>query len=344
MFDGLNVGKRNVTLNLKHPEAVELVRRLVVEWADAVAENFAPRAMRGFGLDYDALAANKPDLVMVSACLNGQTGPHRDYPGFGGQGSALAGYNLLTGWPDREPVGPHGTITDSLAPRFVATALAAGLLYRRRTGRGVYLDVSQVEAAIYTLAPWLLDYAVDDVIRLRDRERRRRRGAARRVPVRRRRRRRRPLGRDRLPRRRRVGRRSRASSASTIRRSAPSPPAPRARTMSKRSYGRGRRTGPAARSPTRLQAAGLEAVPVEDFGDLHEDPQLARRGHFVPHEHPVPRRRASTSATASGSPARESGYDRAGPTLGQDNDWVLGDLLGLDADAIAALRASGAVE
>ena len=45
--------------------------------------------------------------------MNGQTGPHRDYPGFGGQGSALAGFNYLTGWPDREPVGPFGTITDS---------------------------------------------------------------------------------------------------------------------------------------------------------------------------------------------------------------------------------------
>ncbi|MEP6626039.1 MAG: CoA transferase, partial [Acidimicrobiia bacterium] len=107
MFDGLNPAKRDVLFNLKHPKAVELVRRLVVEWADAVAENFAPRAMRGFGLDYDALVASKPDLVMVSACLNGQTGPHRDYPGFGGQGSALAGYNFLTGWPDREPVGPY---------------------------------------------------------------------------------------------------------------------------------------------------------------------------------------------------------------------------------------------
>ena len=57
-------------------------------FAYAVAENYAPRAMRGFGLDYDSLARLKPDLVMVSACLNGQTGPHRDYPGFGGQGSA----------------------------------------------------------------------------------------------------------------------------------------------------------------------------------------------------------------------------------------------------------------
>ena len=168
LYDGLNVAKRNLTLNLKQPAAVELVRRLVVEWADAVAENFAPRAMKAFGLDYDTLVALRPDLVMVSTCLNGQTGPHKDYPGFGGQGSALAGYNALTGWPDREPCGPFGTITDSLAPRYVAAALASGLHYRRRTGRGVYLDVSQVESASWSLAPWLLDYEVDGDLRLRD--------------------------------------------------------------------------------------------------------------------------------------------------------------------------------
>ena len=104
MFDALNVGKLSVTLNLKHPEGVALAKRLV-QWADAVAENFAPRAMRSFGLDYASMVVEKPDLVMVSSCLQGQTGPHKDYPGFGGQGSALGGYNLLTGWPDREPVG-----------------------------------------------------------------------------------------------------------------------------------------------------------------------------------------------------------------------------------------------
>ncbi len=168
MYDGLNVGKRNLALNLKQPDAVALVKRLVIEWADAVAENYAPKAMKGFGLDYDVLSGIKPELVMISACLNGQTGPHKDYPGFGGQGSALGGYNALTGWPDREPIGPYGTITDSLAPRYVAAALAAGLLYQRRTGKGVYLDVAQVETAHWSLSPWLLDYEIDDVIRLRD--------------------------------------------------------------------------------------------------------------------------------------------------------------------------------
>src|SRR5262249_58178117 len=112
-----------------------------------------------------ALAALRPDLVMMSSCLNGQTGPHRDYPGFGGQGSALGGYNALTGWPDREPVGPYGTITDSLAPRFVAAALAAGLLYRRRTGKGVYLDISQVESANCSLSPSLLHSQVHPISR-----------------------------------------------------------------------------------------------------------------------------------------------------------------------------------
>src|ERR1700691_2160136 len=166
MFDTLNVGKFGLTLNLKHPEGVGLARRLI-DWADAVAENFAPRAMRGFGLDYASLAADKPDLVMISSCLQGQTGPQKDYPGFGGQGSALGGYNTLTGWPDREPIGPYGTITDSLAPRFVATALAAGLLYKRRTGKGVYLDVSQAESAVYSLSPWIADFSANNNIRIR---------------------------------------------------------------------------------------------------------------------------------------------------------------------------------
>ena len=160
LFDSLNPQKMSVTINLKHDEGVRLFKRLV-SWADAVAENFAPTALRRLGLSYDELAVEKPDLVMVSSCIMGQTGPHRNYPGFGGQGSALAGYNFLTGWPDREPVGPFGTITDSLSPRFTATALAAGLLYRWRTGNGVHLDLSQVECAIYTLAPWVLDYDVN---------------------------------------------------------------------------------------------------------------------------------------------------------------------------------------
>jgi benzylsuccinate CoA-transferase BbsF subunit len=343
MYDGLNVGKLNFALNLKHPEAVALVKRLVVEWADAVAENYAPKAMKGFGLDYDVLSAIKPDLVMISACLNGQTGPHKNYPGFGGQGSALGGYNALTGWPDREPVGPYGTITDSLAPRYVAAALAAGLLYRRRTGKGVYLDIAQVETAHWSLSPWLLDYELDDVVRLRDGNRHAHAaphgafrcadegdigdrwvaiacwsddewtGLAR------------LLGLD--------GDRGLTSLAGRKEREDEIEAALSAWTA----------TRTRADIAAQLQAAGIEAVPVEDFGDMNDDPQLALRNHFERHTHPYlgPRLYERNGFRLAESPG---GYGQSGPTLGQDSEWVLREVLGCTDAESAALRASGAVE
>jgi benzylsuccinate CoA-transferase BbsF subunit len=74
------------------------------------------------------------------------------YPGFGGQGSAIAGFNHLAGWPDREAIGPAGTITDSLSPRYVALLIAAALFHRERTGEGQYIDVSQIETGVYSLS------------------------------------------------------------------------------------------------------------------------------------------------------------------------------------------------
>jgi crotonobetainyl-CoA:carnitine CoA-transferase CaiB-like acyl-CoA transferase len=335
MYDGLNVGKRNVTLNLKDPRAVALVERLVVEWADAVAENFAPRAMKSFGLDYESLVQLRPDLVMISACLNGQTGPHRDYPGFGGQGAALSGYNALTGWPDREPVGPHGTITDSLAPRYVAAALAAGLHYRKRTSRGVYLDVSQVETGIWSLSPWLLDYEVDGTLRLRDGNRHAGalvHGAYPAAPEG-------ALG-DRwiaiacwTPGEVDALRRVLGSNGSNSSNGSP----PTDDEIAAWTCSRTR-----LEIAEHLQAEGIEAVPVADFGDLHDDPQLAFRAHYEPHTHPF---MGDSLYERNGFRlAAASGYWRAGPTLGQDNDWVLREVLGLTPDVIEALQESGAVE
>src|SRR5579863_5093542 len=151
MFVLLNPNKESLSINLKKPEGIALVKRLV-GWADVVTENFSPGVMQKWGLDYESLAAEKPELIMVSGCLFGQTGPQRSYPGFGGQSSAIAGFNHLTGWPDREAVGPYGTITDSLAPRYAAVVLLAALLERRRTGRGQFLDVAQVETGVYSLS------------------------------------------------------------------------------------------------------------------------------------------------------------------------------------------------
>src|SRR5207237_10254251 len=126
-----------------------------------VAENVAPGAMARWGLDSGSLVRERPDLVMISTCLNGQTGPDRAYPGFGGQGSALAGFNHLTGWPDREPVGPFGTITDSLSPRFAALLLAAALVHRPPTGAGQHIDLAQVAGGIVCLTESMITYAAN---------------------------------------------------------------------------------------------------------------------------------------------------------------------------------------
>jgi crotonobetainyl-CoA:carnitine CoA-transferase CaiB-like acyl-CoA transferase len=294
--------------------------------------------MRGFGLDYDALAKIKPDLVMISACLNGQTGPHRDYPGFGSQGAALSGYNWLTGWPDREPVGPFGTITDSLAPRYVAAALGAGLLYRRRSGRGVYLDLSQVETGIWTLSPWILDYAQDGVIGMRDGNRSKRAVPHGAFPC---------EGDDRWIALAAWTDDEWARLATIIGVDDPALDALDARRARidevEAAVGAWTRTRTREEAAAVLQEAGIEAVPVQDFGDLHEDPQLASRGHFVPLDHPFtgPTFYERNGFRLSHAP---SGYRRSGPTLGHDNDWVLGDLLGLSTDEQEKLRATGAIE
>src|SRR4029453_10633798 len=149
MFHLLNPDKESLSVNLREAEGIALVRRLALEWADVVTENFAPGPMERWGLDAASLRRAKPALVCVSACLFGQTGAQRSYPGFGGQGSAISGFNHLTGWPDREAVGPAHTITDSLAPRFVALSIAAALFARERTGVGRAIDLAQIEAAVY---------------------------------------------------------------------------------------------------------------------------------------------------------------------------------------------------
>jgi crotonobetainyl-CoA:carnitine CoA-transferase CaiB-like acyl-CoA transferase len=336
LFDALNPDKRSIAIDLKHPEGRALAIELVKQ-ADAVAENFAPRALRGLGLAYDDLVGHKPDLVMLSACLNGQTGPHRDYPGFGGQGSALAGFNFLTGWPDREPVGPFGTITDSLAPRFSAAALAAAVLRHRRTGQGAYLDLSQVEAGVYSLSPWLAEYQDTGVARTR---------MGNRVdgavphgvfPC---------AGTDRWivlavyteP------EWARLAAEAGLARSEWASFEGRLAGIDAVEAALGAWTAgqDADELAARLQEQRIEAVPVADFGDANADPQLRARGHFVALDHPVlgPGEYERNGFRVSGAPRQ---YRRPSPLLGQHTDEVLGEVLGLDPATVTRLREAGAI-
>ena len=152
-----NRNKYGATLNLNHPKGAEVAKSFV-KWADIVAESFTPGVMKRWGLSYEDLIKIKPDIIMMSTSLRGHDGPHANSPGFGIQLTSLAGFTDLVGWPDRPPVPIYGAYTDAIAPRFQIVALIAALNYRRRTGKGQYVDSSQLECALQLLTPTILDH------------------------------------------------------------------------------------------------------------------------------------------------------------------------------------------
>ena len=154
--DTYNTSKLSAAVNLGVAAGRELARR-IIDWADVVIESFSPGTMQKHGLDYETLARERNDLIMLSTCLLGQTGPRATYAGYGGQGAAFAGLHSVTGWPDRAPCGPFGPYTDVIAPKYGIAALGAAILERRRSGLGQHIDLSQVEASIHFIEPLLLD-------------------------------------------------------------------------------------------------------------------------------------------------------------------------------------------
>ena len=159
-YANYNANKLGLSLELDTAAGRDVAIRLV-RWADVLAESYTPRVMRSFGLDYEVIAAVNPRIIMLSTCQQGQTGPYADYPGYGHQGAALAGLWHLTGWPDQPPAGPYGAYNDFINPRIGAMAVAAALDRRRRTGRGVWSDFSQVEGGIQFAAPAIFDASVN---------------------------------------------------------------------------------------------------------------------------------------------------------------------------------------
>jgi crotonobetainyl-CoA:carnitine CoA-transferase CaiB-like acyl-CoA transferase len=340
-FAVLNANKLSIALNLSRPEAVDVARRLALR-VDVVAENFAPGAMAKWGLDYASLVKQRPDLVMISTCLNGQTGPERHYPGFGGQGSALAGFNHLTGWPDREPVGPFGTITDSLSPRFAALLLASALLHRRRTGEGQHIDLAQVEAGIVCLAESIVTYTGSGEVLGRMGNRSRHAAPHGVFPC---------AGKDRWVAiavhddadwRRLIAALGEPAWAKDPALATAAGRLARVDDLESRLAEWTRDQTPAAIAD-RLQAAGVDAAPVEDFADLHDDPQLAHRRHFRDVEHAVLGRHPVETHAMRFS-AMEPRIHSPAPRLGEHTGRVLCELLGMADGEVARRRDAGALE
>lgn len=155
-----NGGKKSITLDFNDPEGVALFKRLV-ERADIVAESFSPHVIAKYGLDYESLREIKPDLIMISLSGYGQTGPWRDYVAYGMGLEPASGISSITGYPGGPPIRSGISFTDPYSGVAGAGAVLSALVYRRRTGKGQYIDLSEHEAAIPVTGYALMDYVMN---------------------------------------------------------------------------------------------------------------------------------------------------------------------------------------
>ncbi|WP_089936110.1 CaiB/BaiF CoA transferase family protein [Candidatus Entotheonella palauensis] len=332
-FQNINAGKMSLRLNLSNRAAHSVVHDLV-RWADVVTESFSPKAMRAWQFDYKSLRRLKPDLIMLSTCLMGQSGPYSQLAGYGNLASAIAGFDALVGWPDRAPAGLFIAYTDTIAPRFTVAALLAALEYRRRTGVGQYIDQAQLESALQFLSPALLDYVVNGRVRARmgnDDAQMAPHGV---YPA---------LGEDRwiamavqsdaqwqalceLMQEHdgvhfQVDRFAQVHQRLAHRAELDAMLSPWTRLHD-----------PHALEAT-LQAHGIAASVVLTMDDLYQDPQLAHRGHLIELSHPI-----HTTTTVEGSRFQLSDTPAqiacSAPILGCDTQYVLENFLGYSSDQI----------
>ncbi|MGV8057336.1 MAG: CaiB/BaiF CoA transferase family protein [Smithellaceae bacterium] len=340
-FSAWNRNKRSVTINMGHPDARNIILRLTA-LSDIVVENFSPRVLSNWDLSYERLQEAKPDIIMASVSAMGQTGPWRNFTGYGPTFHALSGLTGLSSPDKNAPSGPGHAYADTIIGLYALLGILAALEHRDKTGEGQYIDVSGYEAACTLLGPALLtgvdgpyeeaagppDGNADEefrgcylclgndrwcVIALFDEE---------------------------------DWKTFCAASAMTdlihdIRFSS----APK-RTQNKKEldYLIGKWTG--SQSPEQvvriLQEAGIAAGVVQNAEDLAHDPQLKSREFFVKLAHPI-----LGTAVSERPPFHFAGNInpqwRAAPLLGADNDYVFQQLLGFTEDEIRRGMAEGLI-
>ncbi|MFP6817570.1 MAG: CoA transferase [Pseudomonadales bacterium] len=333
LFHNLNAGKLGLTLNLASEEGRSVVRDLT-RWADIVCESFSPKAMRGWGLGYEQLREVNPELIMMSSCLFGQSGPYSGIAGFGTMGAAAGGFNALSGWPDRAPA-MVAAYTDYTAPRYAIAALMAALDHRDRTGEGQYIDLSQAEASVNFLGPAFLDLLINgrNFERLGNADPQMAPHAA--FPA---------VGTDRWV---AIACRDDGDWRALLEVSGLTDLALDARfaTLETRllnrealevAIGRWTRQHEMGALERMLQDRGVPAHQLQNSPELAVDPQLLHRKHFIELPHAT-----MGTVTIEGSrfelsrtPAK---VEFAGPTFGEHNHYVLQEILGYDDQRIAEL-------
>ena len=333
-FNQYNQSKRSLTLNLKTPEALVIAKKLV-EKSDVVAENFAGGVMDRMGLGYNVLKQIKPDIIMIALSGYGATGPEREHISYGPAQVPMSGMSSLTGYKDWPPMHVGISYGDPNGGLHGAFAVLCALMYRARTGKGQYIDLSQFETSTAMVAEGLLDYGMNGAqpkrdgnrnssmaphgvfrsigedcwvsVAVRDDEEWRRFCAT--------------IGRPEL--------RDDAHFATLAARKQNEDVLEAIVTEWTRSRSPGEAT-------TLLQAAGIPAAPAMNNKDLSTDPHLNSRPIFVYNEHPevgvkqhvgIPWQLSKTPLSV-----------RPAPLLGQDTDYVLREVLGYKEQEVTILR------
>ncbi|MGH3677478.1 MAG: CaiB/BaiF CoA transferase family protein [Mycobacterium sp.] len=171
MWQGTNLNKRDVTLDLTSEQGREVARRLVRE-ADVVVENFSPRVIEQFGLDYESLFELNSDVILLRMPGFGLLGPWRDYVGWALNIEQTSGMSAVTGYADGPPCNLQGP-ADPIVGVHAGVALLAALEHRRRTGEGQLIEVAQIEVAACIAAEPVIEYSMNGVVRPREGNRRR---------------------------------------------------------------------------------------------------------------------------------------------------------------------------
>ncbi|OBJ54359.1 CaiB/BaiF CoA-transferase family protein [Mycobacterium sp. 1423905.2] len=171
IWQATNLNKRDLTLDLTAQRGRDIAHRLVAD-ADVVVENFSPRVVEHFELDYTSVAAFNPDVVMVRMPGFGLEGPWRDYVGWALNIEQTSGMSAATGYPDGPPCNLQGP-ADPIVGVHAGVALLAALAQRRRTGEGRLIEVAQIEVAACVTAEPVIEYTMNGVVRPREGNRRR---------------------------------------------------------------------------------------------------------------------------------------------------------------------------
>jgi crotonobetainyl-CoA:carnitine CoA-transferase CaiB-like acyl-CoA transferase len=344
VFHVLNRGKRSVTLDLNDAAGLEAVKKLIAA-SDVVIENFTPRVMRKFGLDYPRLRALRPDIIMVSNTGYGHTGPFSSYGAMAASLEPTHGSGAFIGYEGGPPNKIGNSYTDFLATWTALHSVLAALLYRARTGRGLWIDLAMYQVGVAFVGEGLLDYAFNGRVSRRMGNRHdayaphdayRCQGHDRWVTIA-------VTDDDEWQALCRV---MDIPGLADDRRFLTGLERVRHRDALDAILGEWTSRLDHYEVAHRLQAAGVPAGPVLDARDAFTDPHFLARQFFDRVQHP-----AETGVGCRpqlGRPWRFSAFTvptpPPGPRLGEANDRVLRGLLGLDDAAMASLAERGVIE